>query len=110
MSEEKFEDYVYLNKMCLSTVGLWPLVNEAPKWRFCLQNFHIFAAYISLWLFGLIPEVLDLYMVWGNINAIIDNLCVSIYIFSSITKFSQMILKKKTFKVQTSLTIYRSAH
>ncbi|XP_033225850.1 odorant receptor 13a-like [Belonocnema kinseyi] len=98
MAEEKFEDYVYLNKICLSSVGLWPLADGVSKWRLYLNNFHIFITYALFLLVMLIPEALDLYMVWGNIDAIVENVCVNIYLASAAIKFYQMIVKKKTFK------------
>ncbi|XP_033225851.1 uncharacterized protein LOC117178532 [Belonocnema kinseyi] len=105
MAEEKLEDYVYLNKMCLSLVGLWPLSDGVPKWRLYLQNVHIFIAYALLWLILLIPDALDLYMVWGNIDAMAENLCVNIHLITAATKFYQMIVKKKTFKAFVGICV-----
>ena len=101
MSEiAKFEEYVFYNKLCLSIIGIWPLPHGTPTWRLYLQNVHIFLIFILLLFCLLLPEGLDLYMFWENIDAIVENLCVTIYTTTIFMKFSYFISKKSTFKVR----------
>lgn len=91
-------DYMILNKFGLSILGAWPISDGAPKWRRKLQRVHIAVIYILL-LALLIPQLLDIYLFRGNIQAISENLCTSLTTFTVLAKLSNLIITRRTFKI-----------
>lgn len=99
MTEEKFEDYIQINKMYLSLLGLWPLSDKASSWRNCINKFHAIAIIILLLTLLIPPMILDLYFVWGDINAVVQNLCLTVHGIFIVLKFIHVISNKNIFKV-----------
>lgn len=97
---EKFEDYIYINKMYLTLIGIWPLHDKASKFRIIIHNFHPVIIIISITIFLVIPMLLDLFMVWGDFNAVVQNLCLTAHSVNTIIKFSFSVKKKKLIKVR----------
>ena len=98
--DTNFDDYVYLNKIFLSIVGLWPLTNGKSTWRKNIQNFHMFTVYFLLFFGLLMPQLLDMYMMWGNMSAIVQNICNTFHAIMLLLKFPHLISKMNTFKVR----------
>ncbi|XP_046743743.1 odorant receptor 13a-like [Diprion similis] len=92
------EDYIRLNKINLSILGLWPLPDGAPKWRQALQFFQNIVVFI---LFSMLyfPAIVDLYMYKGDIQMNADNLCTTMTMCAVITYIPYFALRRKTLKV-----------
>lgn len=99
MAVEKFEDCIQINKMYLSLLGLWPLNDEASSWRNCINKFHAIIVIILLLTLLIPPMLLDLYFVWGDISAIVQNLCLTVHGIFIVLKFIHVNSNKSTLKV-----------
>lgn len=92
------KDYIILNKFGLSVLGIWPLREDAPKWRVSLQHVHV--GIIYLLLFGLlVPQIFDLYVFRGNIQANAENLCTSLTTFTVLAKLTNLVTMRNALKV-----------
>ncbi|XP_051156417.1 uncharacterized protein LOC127278655 isoform X2 [Leptopilina boulardi] len=95
---EKFENYIYINKMYLTLLGIWPLHDKASYLRLTIHKFHPVTIIMSIAIFLVIPMLFDLYMVWGDFNAVVQNLCLTVHSVNTLIKFSHIVTKKKLIK------------
>lgn len=104
---EKFEDYIYINKIYLTFLGIWPLDDKASYSRRIIHKFHPVAIIVSISIFLFIPMLLDLFIVWGDFNAVVQNLCLTVHTVNTIIKFSHIVSRKKLIKVRIYFNLLR---
>lgn len=99
MSNEKFDDYIYINRLYLKLIALWPNEENNIVRRIFFHKFRLFIFAIFLWILLLLPLLLDLYVVWGNSYAIFQNVCLTIHAFAVCLKFTHVAMNQTEFKV-----------
>lgn len=99
MTEEKFEDYIYINKFFLRFIGLWPNGENNTAWRKFIYKFRLFLFPSLLWSLLFLPMLLDVYVVWGNNYAIFQNLCMTVHAFCICLKFTHIAANQTALKV-----------
>lgn len=105
MTEEKFENYMYINKLYLGLIGLWPNEKSDTVWLCYIYKFRLFAFPCFLWILQLLPMLLDLYIVWGNNYALFQNMCMTIHVLSVCLKYTHIATNQALFKVSTLYNI-----
>ncbi|XP_051164632.1 odorant receptor 22a-like isoform X2 [Leptopilina boulardi] len=98
MANEKFEDYIYINKFYLIFIGLWPIQDNDALWKIYFHKFHLFTFTLCFWMLLLLPAILDIYIVWGNSYALIQNLFMTIHLLSLSLKFTHVAINQTVFK------------
>lgn len=100
MAKEELEDYIYINKVYLKLIGLWPYENNDKLLTIYLHKFRLLVFSSLLWIFFFVPLILDVYIVWGNSYAIFQNMSMTVHVFSVCLKFTYVASNQANFKVQ----------
>ncbi|XP_015604269.1 uncharacterized protein LOC107272058 isoform X3 [Cephus cinctus] len=93
----KFDNYILLNKFGLRLLGLWPIPEDSAKWKFTLKKLHVSLVYVLL-LSLLVPQLLDLYILWGDVDANVENLCTSLTTFTVLAKLTNIVASRGVFQ------------
>lgn len=110
MTEEKFEDYIYVNMLYLKLIGLWPTQESDTVWTIYMHKFRLFLYAFFLWILLLVPLLIDIYFVWGNTFAILQNLCMTIHAFAACYKYTHVAANQTNFKVLLQCNSHIQSH
>ena len=96
--ERKFDECIYLNKLGLLWIGLWPYRNDTMLLYTFLRKIHLFLIYI-LMLFVIIPQWFDIYTLWGDIDANTETFLSNVFIIAVMIKIFNFLKSMNIFKV-----------
>ncbi|KAL7294340.1 hypothetical protein TKK_0012350 [Trichogramma kaykai] len=85
--------YFIINKLLMSSVGIWPYENNVKK--LCLKSFFITFIFISA-----LPQIYGLYKHFGHgVDKIIEHSTLTLYLFQIELKLVTTILSEKKLKI-----------
>jgi hypothetical protein len=94
-----FDDYTFLNRWALSAVGMWKIRKETEQPVSRLQsNVHLTVVFILIMLL-LVPQWLELYVFWGDMDTNIETLISNVFSTNAILKLVSYVLTDDTFDV-----------
>ncbi|XP_011505117.1 PREDICTED: odorant receptor 13a-like isoform X1 [Ceratosolen solmsi marchali] len=92
-----FDDYIFLNRWALTFLGMWTIDNRFDHGvAKILHRLHITFLFV-LMLLLIIPQWLDLYIFWGNINANAETVVLNVFTITAILKLLCCILTANVF-------------
>lgn len=83
-----------INRISLKILGLWPDDKLTRRQSF-LANARAFFIFILMMLAAIVPQMLAMFHVWGDIMAFTDNLQISVPFSVTVMKFAIMWLRKE---------------
>lgn len=95
---DKYDDCMYLNRLGLLLIGIWPLEQSASNLHFLFRQIHLCVIY-SFIIFLLMMQWLDIYYFWGNIDATSETFMTNIFIFAVMMKITNFLKSMDIFKV-----------
>jgi len=98
-----------INRVSLKIIGLWPDNKLNHRQRF-LANLRAFVIFITMILASIVPGVLALIKVWGNMMAMTDNLQIGLPFSVTAMKFIIMWFRKEGNFVWTVYCFYSVYH
>ena len=93
-----FDDYTFLNRWGLSFLGIWreeKNVGYIERW---LYKIHVATLFVLMTLL-LIPEWLDMYVLWGNIDATAETFVLNVFTICAMLKLWCFHRVRHTFDV-----------
>ncbi|XP_058796035.1 odorant receptor 9a-like isoform X2 [Phymastichus coffea] len=93
-----FDDYTFLNRWGLTFLGVWRDEGKADRLlRNCLHNFHVLILF-GLMTLLLVPQWLDIYVLWGNIDANTETLVLVVFTICAMNKLYCLLSARHIFK------------
>ncbi|XP_025267021.1 odorant receptor 43a [Camponotus floridanus] len=82
-----------INRISLKILGLWP-DDKLSHWQKFFANLRAFIIFITMFITSVIPGMLALLRVWGDIVAMADNLQIALPFSVTVLKFVIMWFRK----------------
>nr|QGW50333.1 odorant receptor 3 [Chouioia cunea] len=93
-----FDDYTFLNRWGLTFLGIWRNESKADRsFRKVLHNLHVLVLF-GLMTLLLIPQWLDLYVFWGNIDANAETFVLNVFTICAMNKLYYFHSARRVFK------------
>ncbi|XP_025264294.1 odorant receptor 43a-like [Camponotus floridanus] len=83
-----------INRISLKILGLWP-DDKLSHWQKFFANLRAFIIFITMFITSVIPGMLALLRVWGDIVAMADNLQIALPLSVTVLKFIIMRFRKE---------------
>ncbi|OXU17100.1 hypothetical protein TSAR_015328 [Trichomalopsis sarcophagae] len=93
----QYDDCIFLNRLGLTIVGIWPLEQNASRLRIVLRRIHLGAIYV-LMLSVVIPQWFDIYCLWGNIDANTETFMSNVFMIAVMIKISNFLNSMRLFE------------
>ncbi|XP_057336174.1 odorant receptor 4-like [Microplitis mediator] len=93
-SSGDYEWAIAMTKLGLKVCGVWPDLQRA-KWLRVLISLRVTIATLIVVIFTLIPGLIALTRVWGNMTLIIDNLIITLPFFTAVFKLNVLWYKER---------------
>ncbi|XP_008206776.1 odorant receptor 78 isoform X1 [Nasonia vitripennis] len=95
-----FDEYTFLNRWGLTFLGIWKSDAEArggPLRRF-LHRLHVTILFTLLMLL-LLPQWMDMYVLWGNIDANAETFVLNVFTITALLKLWCFLSARQIFEV-----------
>lgn len=95
---QQFDEFMFYNKLGMILLGIWPLDKKASRlkifgWKFQLAT--IYSIICSL----IIAQWIDMYELWGNVDATSETFLTNAYVFAVTIKLASFLKYMETFRV-----------
>ena len=97
---DSFDDYTFLNRWGLTFLGIWRGETLTQGWLTkLLHRLHVTLLF-TLLVMLLVPQWLDMYVLWGNIDANAETFVLNVFTITALLKLWCFLATADIFQVR----------
>ncbi|XP_058790808.1 odorant receptor 13a-like isoform X2 [Phymastichus coffea] len=93
----KFDECMFLNRLGMVVLGIWPLDGRAPRLRIATSKIRLGIVYFFMMVL-LCVQWFDMYSLWGNVEANTETFLSNAFTFAVMMKLSSYVKYEDTFR------------